>query len=368
MSLRNIILAAAVLSLLSCKNGNEAQPAQEETGAVIITEEQFSSEGMQLGTAVLLNIEDKLACNGVVTTLPNGKAEISLNVPGVIRRIFVRQGQQVHAGQPLMEIGGNELIDLQNDFASAAINYRRLESEFKRADLLFKQNVGSEKEFRVIESDYQNALALYNGLKLKIESVGLSAARAEAGSIVAAYTVTAPIKGVITDLEANIGRYPAQGELLMEILDKDAMQVKLSVFPEDLNGIEAGTPVVFTVPGKEKIKASVISVGSTVDPETKAVECFVGVTENKGNLVNNAFVHAEIIRKNDSVLMMPATALLKTGEGYSVLSFDKKADKKYYFIAKPVKTGRQANGMMEVADTAGWGKVLVKGVYTITAE
>lgn len=163
---------AATFILFACENKPEA--VEQESGFIEITNQQFSTDAMQLGKMETKTFESTVKCNGSVVPLANGMAKVNAPVSGVIKKIYFRHGQFVEKNQALLEISGNEIIDIQKEFAETAAQYKRLESEYVRIKSLYNEKVTSEKDFITIESEFKALMARYNGLKIKIESLGFS--------------------------------------------------------------------------------------------------------------------------------------------------------------------------------------------------
>lgn len=64
----------------------------------------------------------------------------------------------------------------------------------------------------------------------------------ESNESLKSYTVKAPIKGVLTALDAKAGQQTG-GKTLARILDNSRVSVELAIFPEHLNKVKTGAPV-----------------------------------------------------------------------------------------------------------------------------
>ncbi len=191
-----ICLFISALISASC---NRSQKADEtKSGFIEITKAQFASENMALGEPILRTFSESVQFTGSMTPSVNGKAQISLPLAGTIDRIFCAVGQPVKKGQRLIDISGNDLIDMQKDFAESSAMLKRLKSEYNRVNELFSENIGTEKELILAESAYKSENARYMALKIKLERIGLDLAKIEDGSFYNTYSVKSPIKGYIT--------------------------------------------------------------------------------------------------------------------------------------------------------------------------
>lgn len=65
---------------------------------------------------------------------------------------------------------------------------------------------------------------------MKIEAMGLSASKIENGEFYSSYAIKTPINGNISTLNAQIGSYIDSQSELLEIINPDMLQLKLSLF------------------------------------------------------------------------------------------------------------------------------------------
>ncbi|PKP41751.1 MAG: hypothetical protein CVT93_07120 [Bacteroidetes bacterium HGW-Bacteroidetes-10] len=360
-----LYLLTAVALFASCSSGKE--PAEPESELVEITGEQFVNDKMLLGEMESVTFEDVVKCSGTIVPVPNGMATVSTPVPGVIKAIHCHSGQMVERNMPLMEISGNEVIDIQRDFAEASANFNRAKSDFERIESLYKENITSKREFLLIESELKSSSAKYNGLRLRIESMGLSAAKVEAGDFYASYIVRSPIGGYVSALKANIGSYTDSRAELIEIVNPAMFQLRMMVFATDIEKIKKGQSVRFKSANSDiERMATVTSVGVRVDNDSKSIECFASVADKKQvNPVAYEFVECEAVTSSSLVDALPDDALIKTDSGHSVLLLEKQEKGIYLFSKKEIQTGRQFNGYTEILSGRIEGQMIVKGSYNI---
>lgn len=365
---RLLFYTTALLILVSC--GNSQEPSAINTDLIKITGQQFTNEGMQLGEIETKAFESTIKCNGTIVPLPDGMARMNAPVPGIIKEINCTNGTYVDKNQPLMKISGNEVIDIQKNFAEASANYKRLKSEYERIRLLFEEKVTSEKDYISAESAYKVAMAEYNGLKAKIEAIGLSAAQIENGDFYSFYTLKAPIKGYISSLTANIGSYVDPQVTLCEIADPEKFQLRLSVFADQISVVKKGQSVRFKPvnSGSEYI-ATISSTGISVDIDSKSISCYALIKDKSYDTpIANAFVESEIIVRLDTVQALPTDALTKTETGYFILILENQEGEDYFFEKVDLSTGRINGGYTEILSPPAPGKILVKGLYNVVTE
>ena len=361
-----VYFVSAVFIFSSC--GNKQESAKQEVNLIEITNRQFTTDNMQLGEMEAKAFERTVKCNGSIVAMPNGMAKVNAPLSGVIKNIYCHNGQFVKKNQILLDITGIEIIDIQRDFAEASANYKRLKKEYERVNSLYNEQVTSEKEFIIAESEFKTSMAKYNGFKLKIEAIGFSTLKIENGEFYSSYTIKSPINGHISKLKANIGSYIDSQSELIEIVNPAMFQLRLSVFATDITNIRKGQTVRFkSVDSKNVHSAAISSVGVAVDNDSKTIECYASITDKRlNNPIANEFVESEIIIKIDTVNALPSDAIIKTETGHIILVLEKQESDKYFFKKVDISIGRQNNGFTEIPGEKIEGKILIKGVYNIS--
>ena len=159
--------------------------------------------------------------------------------------------------------------------------------------------------------------------------------------------------------------------MIVEIIDVQQLQLKLSIFEKDINKLQRGQDVEFILAGnKNEIhKATLSIVGKTLNNNSKAIDCFAEI-EDLENIksVSNQFVEGKIIVGANTVFALPETAFLKSEDKMYVLVLEKENAESYFFKQVEVKTGNKNKGIVELVDKSTLKKILVKGAYNIQIE
>lgn len=210
-------------------------------------------------------------------------------------------------------------------------------------------------------------MAKYSGLKLKIESIGLNTSKIENGEFYSSYQLKSPIKGYISNFKASIGSYIDSQAELLEIINPDMLQVKLSVFVNEIANLRKGQTVRFRSANAENYQlATISSIGVAINNETKSIECYAAITGKRAiNPIAYEFVESEIVTSIDTVKALPSDAIIKTDTGYAVLVLEKQENNFYYFKKIDIKTGLPDKNYTEIISNLPSAKFLVKGTYNI---
>ena len=367
-----LVLPILLLSILflACTNPPKEAPV-EDPGLVLITKPQFDSEKMELGIPSLTAFSELVHFTGTIIPSPNGWAQISLPIPGIISKIHCRPGQMVSKGDPLFEVGGNELIDMQRDFAESAAALSRLRSEYERMKELTNEKIGTRKEFMLAESSYLTEKAKYNALKIKLENIGLDVIKMEGDVFQSTYSLRSPIHGSITQIRATIGQYTESQQNIAEIIDTRSFMLELAVFENEISKVKQDQIAEFSLAGDGGVtfRSKLISAGKTIHKESKSIDCYANIENLQGyNFVSNQFAEGDIIVSTDSVMAVPESAIVNSANRSFVLSLTKEEGTHYLFDKVEVVKGRTSNNMVELREKIPTGKLLLKGGYNIQSE
>lgn len=365
-----IIVFVLSLIVISCQNKTE-QITEANSDLIEITKAQFESEKMLIGEPLLYPFTDAVYVTGTVLPSVDGQAQISLSLSGLITKIHCKPGQIITKGSVMFDVSGNEFIDQQKDFAESWAVVSRLKSEYLRTKELHNSNIGTQKEFNYSESMYFAENAKYNALKIKLESMGLDVSKIEKGEFYSTYSIKSPINGFVSSINVTMGQYVEPQQKIAEIIDNKSFQLRLSIFEKNINKIKVGQTVAFYLNGNKlvKYKATINTVGKSILPDSKSIECFALIDNSKSlNIVNNQFIEGEVYTAVDSVMSVPETAIISSENDSYILMYEKEENSIYYFKKVKVNIGRQANNYIELTEQPPSAKLLINGIYNIQIE
>ena len=208
-------------------------------------------------------VNEQVSASGKIH--PEVEVKLSSEVSGEIVELNVKEGDVVTKGQVLCRIrpdilqSGYEraVASLNAQRASLAmaeqqlkqqeVNFANLETTFKRNKELFDKKVISAAEFDQIRADYESARATLEAQRqnVLVTKYGIDQSQAsvkEAGDNLARTTIYAPVDGVVSLLQVELGERvvgTAQmaGTEIMRIANLDAMEVVVEVNENDINRV-----------------------------------------------------------------------------------------------------------------------------------
>lgn len=368
-----VLCIILVLFIAGC--ASSADPDENETAIsddlIQVTKQQFETNNMKIGEVSLRPFVETLSVNGYIESPPNGMAFISTQITGVVKAIYFSVGDHVTKGQVLCMVSSTELIELQQDFAETASGLIKLKADWERSKALFEENIGAEKNFKTIESQYLITKAKYQSLKLRLELLDLNTSKIEEGELFAAFPVKAPISGFVTNQHIVIGQFVEPQLKLMEIVNVGQLHLKLSVFENDIQRIKIGQDVEFKSMGEAGSIhfAYITSIGKTINSKTKTINCIAKIRKEADlSFINNTYVEAKVFVDQIEANALPSDAILKSNQKYFVLVLENSDDQNYLLKKIKVDVGRVSDGFTEIQNAEGLSKVITQGVYNLNLE
>lgn len=370
--IKYILYFTALTALVgACQSNQQEQNESSTLGAdeLEITAEHFEGGGMVIGHLESRSFRDEISCRGYLRAPANGMAEISTPIAGAVKSVHFKLGDYVRRGQTVCTISGNDFLGLQQQYAEASALYSKAQADYERMKMLQDERIGAKKDYLSAESSYKTALAAYNTLKARIRVLNIDPEKIERGDVYMAFPVVTPISGYVTGSHIVVGQYVDPVYNIAEIVDVSQLQLQLSVFGQDIAQVKEGQEVRFTLGGRqdEILTATLASVGKSISPETKTIECIARLNDrDKEHLIHDTYVEAQIITGTKEAPALPATAVQKEGESYFVYVVVEEKGGDYIIARKQVKVGSISKEYFEILsgldeDTP----VLVRGIDTL---
>lgn len=336
--MKYLYILTLALAFIACgkseKNTETTSENAENPNAIAITQAQFESENMQLGTLEEHAFNETIKTSGMIDVPPHNKAEISAFMGGYITKTPLLIGDKVKKGQLLVSLENPEFIEIQQQYLEVAEQLNYLKSEYTRQKTLFDEKITAQKNYLKAESSYKSSLASYNGLRQKLRMMHINPTSVEKGQITSAVNIYAPIDGFVTKVNVNTGAYVSPADVILEIIDVNHIHIELTVFEKDILKVKKGQKIQFKIPeaSNEIFEAEVHLVGTTVDEKSRIVKVHAHIlNENQVNFIVGMFVEATIITDSVTNFALPKEAVLEQDGGFFALISAKKENNTYYF-------------------------------------
>ncbi len=323
-----VVLFVSSLFLTACKNDKKAEVATATTEKpaesaaekqvekeVTLTLEQYKAVAIGTGKVEMRNLNAVIKANGYTNVPQQNTANVSTLIGGTVQNILVLEGAYVTKGKVLATIQNLDIIQMQEDYATANANIEYLQLEYDRQKTLSEENINGKKTFQEVKSKLAVEQVRARSAQKRLEMLNVSTDNSPN------IPILAPISGYIGKIHATKGGYAEVGKPLFDIIDNSQIHLDLNVYEKDLFKIKEGqtVDVVFTNQANKILKATIFGINKSFTNESKAVvvHAKISSTDVKG-LISGMYVSANINVNNVTVPTLPKDAIVQKGEKFYV--------------------------------------------------
>lgn len=310
------------------KNDSKEHHAEDENkdhehvNEVILTEAQINMMGIELAKIGQQNISGYIKVNGEIMMDQDNESKVGSVISGRVKKIYVKEGSYVRAGQTLAVIENPDLINVQVEFINAKNEYEFAKQEYDRQKNLNSDNIGSKKNLAEIETNYKRALANYKSMEEKLSGYKISKNRFEniytdtIADLQRNYSITAPISGNIVSRMITIGQYVEPSTDMFHIVNTSSVFVDLSIFEKDLKFVHIGQKVEIETgtDNGASYSGKISYISNVFDDKNRTVKVRAVIDNRAQKLYPYMFVTARIYINESSVIAVPLSSLESEGE------------------------------------------------------
>lgn len=232
-------------------------------------------------------------------------ANINPQVEGYITKIFVKSGDRVEAGTPLLQI---DPLKQQATVSSqeAAVRAQQATVRFTQVQLdrekrLFESGVVAKQELDNAQTNYDAAVAQLKSLEEQVNQQQVQ---------LKYYSVSAPMSGVVGDIPVRIGDRVAVSTLLTTVDEPGGLEAYIYVPAERGRALRPGLPVrLVDARGKAVADSRLTFVSPQVDTSTQTVLAKATVENAAGRLRVEQQVRAQVTWSQHPGLVIPVLAV-----------------------------------------------------------
>ena len=249
--------------------------------------------------------------------------------PGVVSRIYVRNGQYVKRGQTLATLKADAI---QSGIAELNQQISFAKTMYDKQKKLWAQEIGTEVQLLTAKNQYESLL--------KKKNTTLSQRRM--------YSIKAPISGVIDDVNINVGDMANPGmPNMIRIVNTGNVKVEVDI-PESYAGqVTSGSRAMVMLPDfGDTMITNVRYVQKAIDPLKRTFTAEIN-PPSRGKLRPNMITKVRIATyTNPRAFVLPAKVIQKINGANYVFVKDKKDRAKL----KKVALGKNYRGKVEIRD------------------
>jgi RND family efflux transporter MFP subunit len=272
---------------------------------------------------------------------------IQPQVEGFVQRIFVRSGERVEAGAPLIQIDPEKqkaaVGSLESARAAREADVAFARQQAQRLTALYEAGAVSQQELEVAQTSLQTTEAQLKAIDAQIR---------EASVELEYFRVTAPVAGTVGDIPIRVGDR-VTNETIITTIDRSAgleayVQVPLERAPQ----LRLGLPVeLLDVDGTVSATNPVSFVAPRVDEQTQTVLVKSLLRDVPEGMRVQQFVRARIVWRTRQALAVPVVAVSRVSGQY------------FCFVAEQQAQGLVARQRpVQVGEVAGDDYVILTGL------
>lgn len=307
--LRLLVSVAFLAALSGCSDTKDQRPATQQP-----------LKGIPVVTVDARELPQTIELSGTVRARTS--ALVLARIPGTVSLLNVREGDRVGKGQLLARLEAQEhaaqasaamagIDEAQRGLDEAQAQQKLADATLSRFKVLYDEQALTRQEFenRQTERDLAHQRVARAEARLRQAQ---QAARA-AGTVADYARIIAPISGIITSKQVDLGATVFPGQPLLTIDDEASYQLELVVPESNAAQVRPGTPVQVSLDTLQKtIKATVSELVPAADPASRTFTAKVNLRLSglKTGLFGRATVALNTTR---STLLVPKQAIFERG-------------------------------------------------------
>jgi RND family efflux transporter MFP subunit len=311
-------------------------------------------------------------------------------VDGYVQEIYVKAGDRVEAGAPILRIDPARqqavvqrsvaaVATSQADFESARATLEQIrarkesilssvdfsQKEYNRFAKLTEQGATAKQKLDEVSNNLRNARAELGQIDAQINaqqaSINSAATRIEenrAGAVqeevqLDFYTVTAPFAGIVGDIPIKVGDNVNNATQLTTVTQNQLLEVQISVPVENAPRLKMGMAVeLLDAQDQPLVKGNVAFISPNINPQSQSVLVKANFNNGTNQLKANQFVRARLIWASRAGVLVPTSAISRLGgQDFIFVAETSPTDGKSLIAnQKAVKLGKITGNKQEVLE------------------
>jgi RND family efflux transporter MFP subunit len=284
-------------------------------------------------------------------------------VEGLITRIFVKAGQHVKQGTPLVQINADRqqaaVSSAEANLAGAEADVTYWQQQAKRLAALVDAGAVSKAEYDQAQNSLRTAEARLKALTAQVR---------EGRVQLSFFRVDAPQAGVLGDIPVRVGDRVTSATVITTIDEKQGLEAYIQVPLDRSTQVRVGLPVqLLDADGKVVATNPITFVAPRVDDETQTVLVKSLLREQTPPSVRVLqFVRSRIVWREVQGLKIPITAVVRISGQYFCFTAEPGQGGGLVAKQKPLEVGQLVGNDYVVRSGLKAGeKVIVSGIQKI---
>lgn len=223
--------------------------------------------------------------------------EIKPELGGVIRSIYVKEGQKVYAGQTLAQLDDSSI---RNSIAELDTQLTLAKTTFERQERLWKQKIGSEMQ-------YLQAKAQKESLENNLATLETQARKMK---------IIAPFSGIVDEIFPKNGELTSPQTPVIRLINLDKVYVEADVTETYLTVVKNGTEASMFFPSiDKKIVSKISQISNYINPDNRSFKVKINVPNKDQHIKPNLLADLKILDFKAEGLIIPSTLVQQDQKG-----------------------------------------------------
>lgn len=300
---------------------DEAQVGAGNPGdTLVLNAKQMANGGIVVGAMGRANVNTELQLMGQLEASPQGRVSVGSLVGGMVKKISVKSGDVVRAGQLLCAIENLQVIDWQEAYLTAEAEGVMLGQEAERQKELYQAKASSLKNYQQAEALMKMNRAKQEALLQRLASVGIGKEQLKKG-IQRWISVKASVGGVVESVLVHEGMTVADNANLMEVLSNAGAQWALSGYEGQTGLVKVGMSVELS-PAEGGASSAIVGRVAAVSPSIQSdrtwkIYCVpVNNADSKVSLRVGQAIKGKIAVQSNGAFVLPESAVFQRDGKY----------------------------------------------------
>lgn len=369
------LVGLAALLAVACGRAldpvHEEKPEPPRAQEVRLSESAVRAAGIKVIPVSRESFHPHVVASGVIRPVAQKSVKVRALVAGSVRSVSVDVGDRVRAGRTLATLEGPEVTAALARHRTASARRLAARQSLERAERLLEMQAISRAEVELRRAEAETAAAEAEAARQDLFRMGLDAgAMAPDAAGLAGFPIVAPMSGVVLEKAVSPGLLVERDAPLFEIADLSTVWAVVDIYEKDLGQVrEQGEVEVRTDAYPGAVFAGRIAlIEPTLDEASRTAHVRVVLDNAAGKFRPGLFVSVALPLRDASeaeVAAVPADAVQKIS-GLPAVFVERAPG---LFELRPVETGREAHGMIEIRHGLEEGeKVVAEGAFMLKSE
>ncbi len=300
--------------------------------------------------------------SGFIATIRSIRSStVQPEVEGVVTRIFVKSGDRVALGAPLVQIKPDKqeatVRSTEANRAAVEADVQYWTQQVKRLEALVTAGAISRQEFDQAQNSLRTAQARLSALNAQVNEQQVE---------LQYYRVSAPQAGVVGDIPIRSGDRVTKSTMITTIDDNSALEAYIQVPIDRSPDLRLGLPVqILDADGKVLATNPVTFVAPRVDDATQTVLIKSLLREVPPTVRTQQFVRSRIVWRTAEGVTVPLTAVTRINGKYFCFVIQK-GNAGTVARQRPIEVGELlGNDYIVLSGLSAGDEVIVSGIQKI---